>query len=238
MSVMRDGRMIGTVERADTDQRRLAGMMVGREVILRVDKTEADPKETRLEVTDLQVESEHGAGLAVDGGSLQVRAGEILGIAGIEGNGQPELVECITSLLPAAGGTVLLDGVEVTAASVRARRQRGLSHIPEARYERGLAPPFTAAMHSVLGDHSRPPYASRAGILDEAAINSHADRIIEDYDVRPRSRDVQASSYSGGNAQKLIVARELERPLRLLIAAQPDRKSTRLNSSHVAITYA
>jgi len=223
MSVMRDGRMIGTVERADTDQRRLAGMMVGREVILRVDKTEADPKETRLEVTDLQVESEHGAGLAVDGVSLQVRAGEILGIAGIEGNGQSELVECITGLLPAAGGTVLLDGVEVTAASVRARRQRGLSHIPEDRYERGLVPPFTAAMNSVLGDHYRPPYSSRAGILDEAAINSHADRIIEDYDVRPRSRDVQASSYSGGNAQKLIVARELERPLRLLIAAQPTR---------------
>src|SRR5690625_4665805 len=162
MSVMRDGRMIGTVERADTDQRRLAGMMVGREVILRVDKTEADPKETRLEVTDLQVESEHGVGLAVDGVSLQVRAGEILGIAGIEGNGQSELVECITGLLPAVGGSVLIDTSDVTNASVRSRRQRGLSHIPEDRYERGLVPPFSAALNSVLGDHYLPPFASRA----------------------------------------------------------------------------
>ena len=223
MSVMRDGRMIGTVDAADTDQRRLAGMMVGRDVILRVDKGVAEPKEARLEVEDLVVESVHGAGMAVDGVSLTVRAGEVLGIAGIEGNGQSELVECMTGLLPAVSGTVKLDGADVTAASTRRRRERGLSHIPEDRYERGLVPTFTAASNSVLGDHYRPPFSSPWGVLDENRINEHADRLINEYDVRPRSRDVLVASYSGGNAQKLIVARELERSLRVLIAAQPTR---------------
>lgn len=223
MSVMRDGRMIGTVNREDTDQRRLAGMMVGRDVILRVDKEPAQPKEVRLEVKDLVVASEHGESMAVNGVSLTVRAGEVLGIAGIEGNGQSELVECITGLLPHVSGTVALDSVDITTEGTRQRRQRGLSHIPEDRYERGLVPTFTAAMNSVLGDHYHPPFSSPYGMLDENAINQHADRLISDYDVRPRSRDVLATSYSGGNAQKLIVARELERPLRVLIAAQPTR---------------
>ena len=223
MSVMRDGRMIGTVNRADTDQRKLAGMMVGREVILRVDKQPARPQEVRLEVKDLVVEAENGSGRAVDGVSLQVRAGEVLGIAGIEGNGQSELVECITGLLPQLSGTVLLDSRDVTRDGTRARREKGLSHIPEDRYLRGLVPGYTAAMNSVLGDHYHPPFSSTLGVLDEKAINEHADRLINDYDVRPRSRNVLATSYSGGNAQKLIVARELERPLRVLIAAQPTR---------------
>src|SRR5690625_635816 len=223
MSVMRDGRMIGTVERADTDQRKLAGMMVGREVLFRVEKEPARTREVRLEVKDLAVESLPGAGAAVNGVSLDVRAGEVLGIAGIEGNGQSSLVECIAGLRTAAAGSVLLDGTDVTTASARRRRERGLSHIPEDRYERGLIPTFTAALNSVLGDHYRPPFAGSFGLLNEQRINDHADRIIEDYDVRPRSRDVIVTSYSGGNAQKLIVARELERPLRVLIAAQPTR---------------
>lgn len=223
MSVMRDGRMIGTVERADTDQRKLAGMMVGREVLLRVEKGPAAPREVRLEVKDLHVETKAGTGAAVNGVSLAVRAGEVLGIAGIEGNGQSSLVECIAGLQPAAAGSVLLDGEEVTGNSARQRRERGLSHIPEDRYERGLVPTFNAALNSVLGDHYRPPFAGSFGMLNEQEINRHADRLIEDYDVRPRSRDVVVTSYSGGNAQKLIVARELERPLRVLIAAQPTR---------------
>ena len=161
--------------------------------------------------------------MAVDSVSLAVRAGEVLGVAGIEGNGQSELVECMTGLLPAVSGTVKLDGADVTAESTRRRRERGLSHIPEDRYERGLVPSFTAASNSVLGDHYRAPFSSRWGVLDENRINEHADRLITDYDVRPRSRDVLATSYSGGNAQKLIVARELERSPRVLIAAQPTR---------------
>ncbi len=223
MSVMRDGRMIGTVTREETDQRQLAGMMVGRDVILRVDKGEAEPREVRLDVQDLVVRSETDDKVEVDGVSFHVRAGEILGIAGIEGNGQSQLVECIAGLLPAESGTVTLDSVPVHELSSRARRQRGLSHIPEDRYERGLVPTFTAAMNSVLGDHYRAPFAGRAGLLDEERINAHAERLINDYDVRPRSLDVIVTNYSGGNAQKLIVARELERPLRVLIAAQPTR---------------
>src|SRR5690554_3319167 len=117
MSVMRDGRMIGTVEQADTDQRKLAGMMVGRDVILRVDKGPAKPQEVRLEVRDLVVASEHGTGMAVDGVSLKVRAGEVLGIAGIEGNGQSELVECITGLVASESGSVFVDSADVTRAS-------------------------------------------------------------------------------------------------------------------------
>lgn len=223
MSVMRDGQMIGTVDRADTDQRQLANMMVGREVILRVSKTPAEPREVRLAVNDLHVESDTPGLQAVNGVSFEVRAGEILGIAGIEGNGQSQLVECVAGLRDALSGSVSFDGRNVTVESARARRQHGLSHIPEDRYERGLIPEFTAALNSVLGDHYRDPFSGRFGFLDENAINGHAERLIRDYDVRPASKDVIVTAYSGGNAQKLIVARELERPLRILVAAQPTR---------------
>jgi simple sugar transport system ATP-binding protein len=223
MSVMRDGRMIGTVERGETDQRQLANMMVGREVILRVSKKPAAPREVRLSVTDLQVEGEVPGQLAVNGVSLDVRAGEVLGIAGIEGNGQSQLIECIAGLRPAAAGSLMLDGKLITDVSARDRRQQGLSHIPEDRYERGLVPTFTAALNSVLGDHYHPPYSGPLGFLQLDDIDGHAERIIRDYDVRPTSKDVIVTAYSGGNAQKLIVARELERPLRVLLAAQPTR---------------
>jgi simple sugar transport system ATP-binding protein len=223
MSVMRDGVMIGTVSREETDQRQLANMMVGREVILRVSKEPASPREVRLSVRDLQVADQATGQLAVNGVSLDVRAGEVLGVAGIEGNGQSQLVECIAGLQPAAAGAVFMDGRDVTGQSSRDRRQNGLSHIPENRYERGLVPTFSAAMNSVLGDHYHPPFSAGTGFLDETAINAHADALIRDYDVRPASKDVVVTAYSGGNAQKLIVARELERPLRILLAAQPTR---------------
>jgi simple sugar transport system ATP-binding protein len=223
MSVMRDGRMIDTVERADTDQRQLANMMVGREVILRVSKEPASPREVRLAVEGLQVAGETPDQLAVNGVSFEVRAGEILGIAGIEGNGQSQLVECIAGLQPAAAGSVRLDGSDVSGRSARDRRQDGLSHIPEDRYERGLVPTYSAALNSVLGDHYHKPYSDAFGFLNDAAIDRHAEEIIRDYDVRPASKEVIVTAYSGGNAQKLIVARELERPLRVLLAAQPTR---------------
>ena len=223
MSVMRDGRMVGTVERAETDTRRLASMMVGREVLLRVTKEAATPGDVLLETRDLRLRHPVKHRPILDGVSLAVRAGEIVGIAGIEGNGQTELVEVLTGLRVADGGSVWLDGEDVSGTSARARREAGLSHVPEDRNERGLVRDYTAAWNAVLGDHHRAPYANRAGLLDLAAIEGHARAIIEDYDVRPRAIDVMTSSYSGGNAQKLIIARELERSPRVLVAAQPTR---------------
>jgi simple sugar transport system ATP-binding protein len=223
MSVMRDGRMIGTVTREGTNQRQLANMMVGREVLLRVEKGKADPQDARLEIKQLTVMNPLKGKPAVDDVSFAVRAGEILGVAGIEGNGQTELVEAIAGLRPIDSGEVWLMGKDVSEASARARRELGLSHIPEDRNERGLVVSYSCAMNSILGDHHRPPFAGTLGLLDESAINRHAERLVKAYDVRPPSIALPAASYSGGNAQKLIVARELERDPKVLIAAQPTR---------------
>ena len=223
MSVMRDGGMIGTVPREDTDTRRLANMMVGREVLLHVEKEAAQPKDVRLEVRDLRLKHPVKPRAVLDDVSLTVRAGEILGVAGIEGNGQTELVECITGLRLPDGGVVRLMDRDVTTATARARRGGGLSHVPEDRNARGLIATYSASMNSVLGDHHHAPYANRGGFLDLARIDEHAERIIEAYDVRPRSTSVMARAYSGGNAQKLIVAREVERGPKVLVLAQPTR---------------
>jgi general nucleoside transport system ATP-binding protein len=223
MSVMRDGRMIGTVSRAETDVRRLATMMVGREVLLRVEKGRSEPREPRLAVESLRLRHPVKRHAILDGVTFEVRAGEVLGIAGIEGNGQSELVEVITGLMRADEGRVVLDGDDVTAVGARGRRERGMSHVPEDRNERGLVRPFPAALNTILGDQHRPPYSDRFGLLDRAAITAHADRIVEAYDVRPRATHVLAASYSGGNAQKLVVARELERDPHVLVLAQPTR---------------
>ena len=223
MSVMRDGRMVGTVARADTDQRRLATMMVGREVLLRVEKGPAAPAEPRLEVSDLRLRHPIKQVPLLDGVSFSVRAGEILGVAGIEGNGQSELVEAITGLRPLDEGSVQLDGRDVTGLGARARRELGVSHVPEDRNERGLVASYSAAMNAVLGDHHRPPYAGLLGMLDQRSIDEHARRLLEAYDVRPRAIELAASSFSGGNAQKLVVARELERSPSVLVLAQPTR---------------
>jgi len=227
MSVMRDGRMVGTVHRADTDQRRLANMMVGRDVLLRVEKAAATPGEVGLEVRDLRLKHPVKPKMVLDGVSFAVRKGEILGIAGIEGNGQSELVECVTGLANADSGQILVrEGGElkdIARDSARRRREVGLSHVPEDRNGRGLVLPFSAAMNAILGDHHRAPYAGAMGLLDEAAIEEHAKKIIHDYDVRPTSTTISAAHYSGGNAQKLIVAREMERAPSALVLAQPTR---------------
>lgn len=223
MSVMRDGAMVGTVERANTDTRMLASMMVGREVLLRVSKGEAHPGALRLEARGLSLRHPVKHKPLLHNVDLAVRGGEIVGIAGIEGNGQTELVEVLSGLRRADHGTVWLEGRNISNQSARQRRQAGISHVPEDRNERGLVRPYSAAWNSILGDHQRAPFANRFGMLDLRAIEHHAERIIEAYDVRPRSTRVLASSYSGGNAQKLIIARELERAPRVLIAAQPTR---------------
>ncbi len=227
MSVMRDGRMIGTVRRQDTDQRQLANMMVGREVLLRVGKGEANLGEVGLTVENLTLAHPFKPKNVLDEVSFEVRRGEILGVAGIEGNGQSELVECITGLLAADSGriTMLSNGIvhDVTTESARRRRELGISHVPEDRNGRGLVLPYSAALNSILGDHHRAPYADASGLLDNGAINEHATKLVTEYDVRPTSITIPASNYSGGNAQKLIVARELERGPELLVLAQPTR---------------
>lgn len=222
MSVMRDGKMIGAVTRSETSQRQLANMMVGREVLLQVEKTPAEPREVRLEVEHVSLHSQESHKPVLNDISFALRAGEILGIAGIEGNGQSELVAAITGLRHVESGRILLAGDDISDNTVRQVREAGLSHIPEDRNEHGLVGEYSAAENSVLGDVYHAPY-SRLGFLQDAAIDAHAREIIDAYDVRPPSLDVKALSYSGGNAQKLIVARELARDPKILVASQPTR---------------
>lgn len=222
MSVMRDGKMIGTVEREATSQRELANMMVGREVLLRVEKRPAEPKEVRLEAKNVTLRQPGKHKPVLNDISFTLRAGEILGIAGIEGNGQSELVESLTGLHRIDEGSIQLGGRDISQSSARQVREAGLAHIPEDRNERGLIGEYSAAMNSVLGDVYKAPY-SRRGFLQDGAIEAHAERCIREYDVRPTSTEVKAMSYSGGNAQKLIVARELSSHPKVLIASQPTR---------------
>ena len=190
-------------------------------------KGEARPGAVGLRVDRLTLAHPFKPKNVLDDVSFEVRRGEILGVAGIEGNGQSELVECITGLLPSDSGTVeVLSGGamhDVTHDTARRRRELGISHVPEDRNGRGLVLPYSAALNAILGDHHRAPYAGGFGILDDGAINAHAKKVIDEYDVRPKSIAIPASNYSGGNAQKLIVARELERGPELLVLAQPTR---------------
>jgi simple sugar transport system ATP-binding protein len=223
MSVMRDGKMIGTVKSANTSTTDLANMMVGREVILRVDKQPARPKEVKLTLEHVTVHLADKVKPVVNDVSFSLRSGEILGIAGIEGNGQSELVESIVGLRHINSGVISVDGQDISSLSTRQRREGGISHIPEDRNERGLVSSYTTAMNSVLGDVHHAPYSDKFGFLHEGIIKEHARELVEAYDVRPRSIDIQSERYSGGNAQKLIVAREIERDPSILIASQPTR---------------
>jgi len=222
MSVMRDGKMIGTALREGTSQRELANMMVGREVLLRVEKKPAVPGAVRLSVRNVTLRQAGKHKPVLNDISFDLRAGEILGIAGIEGNGQSELVESLTGLRRIDAGSIVLDGQDLGHSGAREVRAAGLAHIPEDRNERGLVGEYSAALNSVLGDVYQAPF-SRFGFLQEGAIERHAERCIREYDVRPPSTEVSAMSYSGGNAQKLIVARELSCKPKILVASQPTR---------------
>lgn len=223
MSVMRDGKMIGTVNREDTSQRDLANMMVGREVSLQVEKAPLQAGEVKLSVRELELADPVKSKPLLNRISFDIRAGEILGVAGIDGNGQSELVECIAGLRFADRGEVILAGQDVSNDTPRERREAGLSHIPEDRNERGMVGEYSAALNSVLGDQYHAPYSNILGLLNDAVIEQHATDLIEPYDVRPRSTRALGQAYSGGNAQKLIVAREIERNPTVLIASQPTR---------------
>jgi ABC-type uncharacterized transport system ATPase subunit len=221
VTVMRDGKAVGNVKTADTNSTELARMIVGRDVLLRVDKPEAHPKEMVLEVKGLTVKGKHG--LAVDDVSFQVRAGEIVGIAGVEGNGQTELMETLAGLMRADKGHVEFCGKDVTNSNARQIKQLGIAHIPEDRHKRGLLLESDLRENAILGVHNQAPVTTAGGFLNNSYIERRTTEIIQRFDVRPPNPDLAARSLSGGNQQKLIIGREFELGPKLLLVSQPTR---------------
>ena len=222
--VLRDGRVTGETTPAETSEAELAEMMVGREVALVVEKGSASPTEVVLEVTGLIAEDQRRQP-ALRGVDLFVRAGEVLGVAGVQGNGQTELVEVLTGLRPATGGAVRMLGQEVTNATPRTITELGVAHIPEDRQRDGLVLSFPIFDNLILNTYYRPPFA-RGPEIQSDQVYDYAERVSKEFDVRTPSTTLPAQTLSGGNQQKVIVAREFSnvtRPTRLLIAAQPTR---------------
>lgn len=219
--VMRQGRIVGETTPSQTDEAGLAEMMVGRAVSLRVEKPPSTPKGVVLEIADLEVHDDRRLP-AVRGLSFSVRGGEIVGIAGVDGNGQRELVEAIVGLRKVQGGTIRLKGADITYDNPAATIAAGVSFIPEDRQRRGLVLEFDVAENLILGDHRRPPI-SRFGVLNPSEIARIAKERIDAYDIRTPSSHVAAANLSGGNQQKVVVAREIGRDPGLLVAAQPTR---------------
>ncbi|MHB1653642.1 MAG: ABC transporter ATP-binding protein [Desulfitobacteriaceae bacterium] len=220
VTVMRAGKTVATVETATTTPQELANLMVGREVVLHVVKPPQAPGEKVLEVKDLVVAQ--GRTESVKGVSFEVRRGEIFGLAGIDGNGQFELVEAITGLLPSKGGRIDFLGQDITHRPIHRRTEAGMAYIPQDRQQDGLVLDFELTENFVLRDFAKPPY-SRRGFLQRKVIEKHSHALAEMYDVRPRRIQALARNLSGGNQQKVILAREVSRDPELLIAAQPTR---------------
>src|SRR6056297_796768 len=221
VTVIRSGKWIDTIDTDSATTDELANMMVGREVILEVEKDKANPGEVVLEVEDLYAKNNRNL-MALNGATFSVRRGEILGIAGVDGNGQTELTEVLTGLRKKEKGTIKFKGREITKPQTKRLFEEGISHIPEDRQKRGLIMDFKLYENLILGRHDRKPYASGIN-LNNKKIKEEARRLIEDFDIRTPSETVQAKSLSGGNQQKLIIAREFDRKPDLLIAAQPTR---------------
>jgi ABC-type uncharacterized transport system ATPase subunit len=225
VTVMRDGQVVGRLQTKETSAAELARLMVGREVLLRVEKAPAKTGTTQLSVRNLSVAGKDGSKPIKDV-SFEVRKGEILGIAGVEGNGQTELIEALAGLIAPAqlSGEIRIEDRDITKEGARIRRELGIAHIPEDRHRRGLLLEFDLAENSILGVHYRPPIVSYAGtFLDSGAIRSRANEIIEGFDVRPANADLPARALSGGNQQKLIIGREFKVNPKLLLVSQPTR---------------
>ncbi len=221
IAVLRRGQVVGEVDPKNATESQIAEMMVGRPVQLIVDKKPHVPGEVVLEVRDLSVVDADGRTM-VDSVSFSVRAGEVVGIAGVQGNGQTELVDALTGLRDSTRGSVALDGQDITSASPRVRHAKGIAHIPEDRQRQGLVGGLSIAENLVLTRYHDDEF-SHGIVMDWPAAHSVAETLIAEYDIRTPSADIEASTLSGGNQQKVIVARELSRPLRLSIAAQPTR---------------
>ncbi len=221
ITVIRRGKVVGQRIPAETDEEDLAELMVGREVSLVVDRGESHPGETALRVQGLHVKDDRGNEI-VHGVDLEVRSGEILGIAGVAGNGQDEFVEALVGLRRPSSGTVSLGGHDITGNGSRAVYESGVAYVPADRHRFGLVLSFPISDNLVLTSYHRPPY-SRGILRNDAAIDRTAEERIASFDIRTPSAKLKASTLSGGNQQKLVVAREFERDLRLLVLDQPTR---------------
>ena len=221
ITVLRRGKMVETIPREGATEAGLARSMVGREVLLRVDKKPATPGETLMEVDEVHVVDDRGLE-AVRGVSFHVRSGEIVGIAGVDGNGQTELIDALAGLRRSSAGRIVIEGHDLTNANADDHLEAGLGHIPEDRQRRGLVLEFSLAENLVLHDYDKEPY-SRFGTLSLSRIFSRARKLLTDYDVRGGGARTPAGALSGGNQQKVVVAREVSRNPRVLIAAQPTR---------------
>ena len=221
VTVLRQGRVVGTADPSTSTEASLASLMVGRDVVFEVPKGPADPGDVVLEVRDLVVADDRDVPM-VNGLDLQVRAGEIVGIAGVEGNGQRELVEAVTGMRPPLAGRITISDHDIAGWSPRRVAGLGVGHVPEDRGKHGLVGAFSVADNLVLNRYHRPPF-SRRGVFQRDAIAEYARREVAAFDVRTPSTDTLAGSLSGGNQQKCVVARELSGDVRLLVVAQPTR---------------
>ncbi|MEO9339481.1 ABC transporter ATP-binding protein [Mesorhizobium sp. SB112] len=224
VSVMRQGTMVATRKTSETNVGELAELMVGRRVLLRVEKGEAKPGDIKLSVKNLTVKDSRGVTM-VDNVSFDVRAGEIVGIAGVAGNGQSELLEAISGIRRAASGTVLLDEkpIDVTGvADPGELRDRGLAHVPEDRHHVGLVLAFEESENAILGYHDKPQYLN-GPFLNVEAIRKDANEKIEKFDIRPADSRLRTANFSGGNQQKIVLSREIEQDPGVLIIGQPTR---------------
>jgi len=221
VTVMREGKKVGTKGIEETSKNNLANMMVGREVLLRVEKKEAEPGEELIRAENLTVKNDEGVNLVNDI-SFSIREGEVFGIAGVQGNGQTELIEALTGIDRFSSGTVEVQNSDLTNADGRELREEGIGHIPEDRLDRGMITDFTVTENFVLGYHTFERYSNRL-FLKLKEMDNHAEEAVEEFDIKTPSTKTLAESLSGGNQQKLIVARELSQQPKLLVAAQPTR---------------
>ena len=221
ITVIRRGQTVGTAKPAEASQQSLADMMVGRPVDLAVHKKPAKPAAATLVVENLYVRDDREA-IAVNGVSFEVRAGEVLGIAGVQGNGQTQLVEALTGLRTVEACKITIAGQNASHASPRRITEKGVAHVPEDRQRDGLVLSYPLTDNIVLNTYYLKPFA-RNGVVNEAEVRKMTAQVIKEFDVRTPSIDVAASTLSGGNQQKVIVGREFSRPIKVLIAAQPTR---------------
>jgi len=226
VTVMRDGRVVGDVKTSETNAAELARLMVGREVLLRVEKPQAKPGAPVLALAHVSINDRVGTKRLNDV-SFEVRAAEIVGVAGVEGNGQTELIEALAGLIPGSciSGNISFEGRDITSTDARRRKELGIAHVPEDRHRRGLLLDSSLAENTILGVHYRKPAVTGIGsvILDEKGIRRRTEQVIRDFDVRPPNPLLPARALSGGNQQKLIIGREFELPPKLLLVSQPTR---------------
>ncbi|WP_313693414.1 ABC transporter ATP-binding protein [Halorarum halobium] len=221
ITVLRDGEAVGTVAADGTSEQELARMMVGREVLFDRRPRETEPGDPILTANELRVTGDRGLERVTDV-DLTVREGEILGVAGVQGNGQTELVEALTGLRSVDSGSVSFDGADITGLSRRERIRAGIAYIPEDRQTEGLVQDYDLVRNALLGNQTVEPYVSR-GLIDWPAVREHAEGVVDEYDVQPPSVEPEAASLSGGNQQKFIVGREIEHDPDVMVASHPTR---------------